>query len=169
MTLGSRRFAFKKLATCSLPLATTYMKKSTAKAGSNIAFVKYWGNADDELRIPMNGSISMTLDAAQTITTVEFSSELEKDILILNEDDAGERATARASKHLDHLRKLANIGVSGQMRDIEPRICFGLLDQLQHDFQRDTMARISVVARFGAVGPLGLLRVVGFHPIHKPQ
>ena len=83
------------------------MKKSTAKAGSNIAFVKYWGNANDELRIPMNGSISMTLDAAQTITTVEFSADLDRDILVLNEEDAGEKATARASKHLDHLRELA--------------------------------------------------------------
>jgi diphosphomevalonate decarboxylase len=49
----------------------------------------------------------MTLDAAHTITTVEFSAEFERDILILNETDAGEKATARASKHLDHLRGLA--------------------------------------------------------------
>ncbi|MFK7804977.1 MAG: diphosphomevalonate decarboxylase [Anaerolineae bacterium] len=91
------------------------MKKSTARAGSNIAFVKYWGNADDELRIPMNGSISMTLDAAHTITTVEFSSDFDKDILILNEEDAGEKATARASKHLDHLRGLAGTALRARI------------------------------------------------------
>ncbi len=43
--------------------------KATAVAGSNIAFIKYWGNYDDDLRIPNNGSISMTLDNATTTTT----------------------------------------------------------------------------------------------------
>lgn len=83
--------------------------KATAKAGSNIAFVKYWGNRDDALRIPMNGSISMTLDAAHTITTIEFSPEFSEDILILNEETANETATVRASKHVDHLRQLAGV------------------------------------------------------------
>lgn len=49
----------------------------------------------------------MTLDAAHTVTTVEFMPTLDADLLILNEEDAGPKATARAAKHLDHLRKLA--------------------------------------------------------------
>lgn len=82
--------------------------KATAVAGSNIAFVKYWGNLDNKLRIPMNGSISMTLDAANTVTTVEFSADLEADSLMMNDQPAADSAVQRASIHLDHVRRLAN-------------------------------------------------------------
>lgn len=81
--------------------------EATAVAGSNIAFVKYWGNLDDALRIPMNGSISMTLDAAHTTTTVRFDRELAEDRLTLNGEPADEQAAARVARHLDHLRHLA--------------------------------------------------------------
>ena len=81
--------------------------RATAIAGSNIAFVKYWGNLDDALNIPMNGSISMTLDAAHTITTVEFHPDLPADELAINGQLADEAAVKRASAHLDHIRNLA--------------------------------------------------------------
>lgn len=80
---------------------------ASAIAGSNIAFVKYWGNLDHNLRIPMNGSISMTLDNASTRTTVTFSDDYAQDLLILNGDTAGEAATRRASNHVSLLRALA--------------------------------------------------------------
>jgi diphosphomevalonate decarboxylase len=81
--------------------------RATAIAGSNIAFVKYWGNLDDALNIPMNGSISMTLNAAHTITTVEFHPDLPTDQLTINGQLADRTTTARASRHLDHIRNLA--------------------------------------------------------------
>ena len=62
--------------------------KATARAGANIAFVKYWGNRDNLLRLPLNSSISMTLDAAHTVTTVEFDRSL-ADSLQLNGQPAG--------------------------------------------------------------------------------
>ena len=46
--------------------------KATASANANIAFVKYWGDADPALHLPANPSISMNLDALSTITTVAF-------------------------------------------------------------------------------------------------
>ncbi len=49
------------------------MSKVTVKAPANIAFIKYWGNTEDNL--PLNSSISMTLDACQTTTTVELVDE----------------------------------------------------------------------------------------------
>jgi diphosphomevalonate decarboxylase len=87
--------------------ATQTDGEATAVAGSNIAFVKYWGNLDDSLNIPMNGSISMTLDAAHTQTTVTFLDELAHDELTINGHVAPEQAQTRASTHLDHIRALA--------------------------------------------------------------
>jgi diphosphomevalonate decarboxylase len=52
---------------------------ATAKAPSNIAFVKYWGVADAALTIPYNESVSMNLDACSTTTTVTFDDGLAQD------------------------------------------------------------------------------------------
>ncbi|AKM81034.1 MAG: Diphosphomevalonate decarboxylase [Candidatus Pacebacteria bacterium GW2011_GWF2_38_9] len=82
------------------------MKKTTVQAGSDIAFVKYWGKKDKILRLPSNGSISMILDSLQSKTTVEFLPNLAKDeIIIGGEVEEGE--ASRAIKHLDRIRTLA--------------------------------------------------------------
>jgi hypothetical protein len=46
------------------------MPAHTAIAHPNIAFIKYWGNRDEALRLPANGSISMNLAGLETRTTV---------------------------------------------------------------------------------------------------
>jgi diphosphomevalonate decarboxylase len=43
---------------------------ATAVAHANIALVKYWGKRDADLVLPWTGSLSMTLDAFSTRTTV---------------------------------------------------------------------------------------------------
>jgi diphosphomevalonate decarboxylase len=48
--------------------------KATARAGSNIAFIKYWGVANPRLNLPLNNSISMTLGSLHTTTTVEWDT-----------------------------------------------------------------------------------------------
>lgn len=84
--------------------------KASARAGANIAFVKYWGNRDAALHLPLNSSISMTLDNAFTTTTVAFERGLPADRLWLNGSPADESVRARASAHLDRLRALAGRG-----------------------------------------------------------
>ena len=79
--------------------------KATAKAPSNIAFVKYWGRKDEELRLPENGSISMNLSNLQTTTTVEFG-DFEKDEVNFN-GKIEDLENNRAIKHIDRIRKLA--------------------------------------------------------------
>ncbi len=49
----------------------------TWKSPSNIALVKYWGKKD--YQIPENPSISFTLDACRTTTTLSFSEKDKKD------------------------------------------------------------------------------------------
>jgi diphosphomevalonate decarboxylase len=86
------------------------MKSSaTAFAHPNIAFVKYWGDKDPALRIPANGSISMNLDSLHTRTEAAFDSSLERDELILDGRDPGEKAVERVSRFLDRIRQLAGI------------------------------------------------------------
>ena len=61
-------------------------RKTTCRAGSNIAFIKYWGVADSSLNIPLNNSISMTLADAHTTTTVAWdsSSNLSTDTILID-------------------------------------------------------------------------------------
>lgn len=47
--------------------------KYTVRAHSNIALVKYWGKKDSKLKIPLNNSISLTLDSLHTTTSAEIS------------------------------------------------------------------------------------------------
>lgn len=60
------------------------MTTATAQASPNIAFIKYWGNCEDVLRPPMNGSISMNLEGLTTRTTGSFQHSLAFDELIIN-------------------------------------------------------------------------------------
>ncbi|MCZ2121686.1 MAG: diphosphomevalonate decarboxylase [Anaerolineales bacterium] len=81
---------------------------ATAQANPNIAFIKYWGNRDNELRLPVNGSISMNLDGLFTKTTVAFNSS-KQDTLLINNDEIRGKGLERVAYILDLVRKLANI------------------------------------------------------------
>jgi diphosphomevalonate decarboxylase len=83
--------------------------KGTAKAGANIAFIKYWGVADKSINLPLSNNISMTLEAMYTKTTVEFDTALEKDVVIIGGHQEEGDPLKRASRHLDRLRKRAGI------------------------------------------------------------
>lgn len=56
-----------------------------ARAYTNIALIKYWGKKDDDLILPMNSSLSLTLDAFYTETTVHFDETLKEDQFYLNQ------------------------------------------------------------------------------------
>ena len=56
--------------------------KITAQANANIALIKYWGKRNLKLNLPLNNSISLTLDKLNTTTTVEFSQKHKNDIFI---------------------------------------------------------------------------------------
>ncbi|MDP2776040.1 MAG: diphosphomevalonate decarboxylase, partial [Anaerolineales bacterium] len=75
---------------------------------SNIAFIKYWGNRDNALRLPSNGSISMNLDGLFTRTTVTFNLS-QRDSLVINERAVTGKGLERVSTMLDLVRGMANI------------------------------------------------------------
>jgi len=77
---------------------------ATAIAHPNIAFIKYWGNRDDEIRLPQNGSISMNLGDLTTRTMITFDSSLPRDIFDLNGVRQGGAVLERVSRHLNLIR-----------------------------------------------------------------
>ena len=78
-------------------------KTATAIAHPNIAFIKYWGNRDDSLRLPANGSISMNLESLFTRTTVTFSTDLRNDVIKINGKRADHATVFRIADWLDDL------------------------------------------------------------------
>jgi diphosphomevalonate decarboxylase len=76
----------------------------TALTHPNIAFIKYWGNRDNSLRLPANGSISMNLDGLFRRMTVSFQPSLPFDELIINGHEATGEEMERASRVLDLVR-----------------------------------------------------------------
>lgn len=79
--------------------------RSTAIAHSNIALIKYWGKVDSRLAIPATSSVSLTLDAYSTETTVEWGSD--HDSVVLDGDRLTGVPADRVSRFLDLVRDLS--------------------------------------------------------------
>ena len=80
---------------------------ATAIAYPNIAFIKYWGNRDEILRMPANGSISMNLAGLETRTTVRVDAALPADMLTLDGQDMDGPPLKRVTAFLDIVRSMA--------------------------------------------------------------
>ncbi|MES2504426.1 MAG: diphosphomevalonate decarboxylase [Myxococcota bacterium] len=80
------------------------MNPVSAIAHTNIALIKYWGKAQQQNNLPATGSLSLTLDAFYTKTTLSLA---ESDSLILDgQAESGERFY-RVAQFLGHLRLLS--------------------------------------------------------------
>ncbi|KAE8648831.1 hypothetical protein Csa_008895 [Cucumis sativus] len=82
---------------------------TTAQTPTNIAVIKYWGKRDEDLILPVNDSISVTLDPSHlcTITTVAVSPNFEKDRMWLNRKEIS-LSGARYQNCLREIRSRAN-------------------------------------------------------------
>lgn len=88
------------------------------RAHTNIALIKYWGKENEEWIIPMNHSLSLTLDAFYTDTKVEFDDSLKKDELVLDgvlQDDA---ALKKVTVVLNRVRDWAGISSYARVESI---------------------------------------------------
>lgn len=92
--------------------------KASAIAHSNIALIKYWGRSsqpDPQLNIPLNDTVSMTKNGLtngihlQTHTTIEFSSEFDRDTVVVEGQEITGRHLERVVRMVDYLRKLAQV------------------------------------------------------------
>jgi len=80
-----------------------------ATAHPNIALAKYWGKVDGPTNLPAVPSLSMTLDAMSTTTSVGFGPGLDSDRVVINGRSATEAEAGRVSALLDRVRKEAGL------------------------------------------------------------
>lgn len=85
------------------------IQSATAIAHPNVAFIKYWGNTDDTLRLPQNGSVSMNLKELATRTTVTFDASLPRDIFDLNGVRQSGDSVQRVSNHINTIRGIRGV------------------------------------------------------------
>lgn len=79
------------------------------RAHTNIALIKYWGKRNDELFLPMNSSLSLTLDAFYTDTEVVLDSDFTSDTFFLNDVKQDEKETEKITKFLNLFRNEVNM------------------------------------------------------------
>jgi diphosphomevalonate decarboxylase len=89
--------------------------KATAKAPANIALIKYWGKANEKLRLPANDNLAICLNNTFTITTVEFYKSLRKDKVIIDSEKVKAEEKQRVVKHLDRIRKKAGLSLKAKV------------------------------------------------------
>lgn len=87
------------------------MYAGKARAYTNIALIKYWGKKDEQLILPMNSSLSLTLDAFYTETTVHFDESYTEDTFCLDGEKQDPKQTAKISNFLDLVREQQNLSL----------------------------------------------------------
>ncbi len=82
-------------------------RTASALSHPNIAFIKYWGNRDNALRLPASGSLSMNLGALFTKTSVTFRDDLSRDAVTVNGAEMSGQGADRVCRFMDAVRQLA--------------------------------------------------------------
>ena len=89
---------------------------STAESHPNIALIKYWGNRNAALRLPVNGSISISLANLWVRTEVEFDAAFERDQLTIDDENVHDERLSRVTAQLDVIRQLAGSRMAATVR-----------------------------------------------------
>lgn len=91
----------------------------TARAGTNIAFVKYWGKRDKVLNLPATGSLSLTLAELGSETRVRFAPDAGepdgRDRVLLAGSPADDRFAGRVRGFLDLVRARAGVRLPAEV------------------------------------------------------
>ncbi|KAJ8754573.1 hypothetical protein K2173_005734 [Erythroxylum novogranatense] len=83
---------------------SSWVRIVTAQTPTNIAVIKYWGKRDETLILPVNDSISITLDPSHlcTTTTVAVSPSFDQDRMWLN----GKEISLSGGRYQNCLREI---------------------------------------------------------------
>lgn len=95
------------------------LKPVSARAGTNIALVKYWGKRDAALNLPAAGSLSLTLAGLGSETTVRFAMDAAgpdgRDRVLFDGRLAEPRFATRVQRFLDLVRAMAGIALPAEV------------------------------------------------------
>ncbi|XP_055913961.1 diphosphomevalonate decarboxylase [Eupeodes corollae] len=82
----------------------------TCIAPVNIALIKYWGKRDEDLILPINDSLSMTLSTDEMCakTTAAASDKFEKNTMWLNGEEVPFEENPRVMRCIQELKRLAS-------------------------------------------------------------
>ncbi|MEM3245112.1 MAG: diphosphomevalonate decarboxylase, partial [Metallosphaera sp.] len=81
--------------------------EAEAVAPANIAVVKYWGKRNKQLNLPLNDSLSITLESLQVRSKVTFDENLNHDEIFVNGERLSDYETREyAGRVLEIIRKL---------------------------------------------------------------
>jgi diphosphomevalonate decarboxylase len=89
--------------------------KARARACANIALAKYWGKSDVARNLTAVPSLSITLEGLVTETTVEFTAELDADLVELDGRAASDQERARVVTMLEELRGKADTALRARV------------------------------------------------------
>lgn len=89
----------------------SYYKLVTAIAPVNIAVIKYWGKKDETLKIPINDSLSGTLNVREmhTITSIAISNTFQDDEFLLNGKRQDFSSNSNVRILLDGIKQLSRL------------------------------------------------------------
>jgi diphosphomevalonate decarboxylase len=138
------------------------MSKTTVSAPANIAFIKYWGARDLEHAVPLNSSISMTLEHCVTQCTVEILDHAGGDEIWLAEPHGGFGApepeyARRIREHLDRIRNWAGRSEAVRVATRNTFPTAGGLASSASGFAALTLATAGALEKKGSAKELSLL------------
>lgn len=97
---------------------STESKKVHVRAHTNIALIKYWGKQNEEYILPTTSSLSLTLDAFYTETSVAFDEQLDEDIFYLDGILQEDSSKDNIMPILSAVRKRANINAHARIDSV---------------------------------------------------
>src|SRR5699024_6766915 len=103
------RYSYRVLILYIIRMIMSIGMTATAKAHTNIELIKCWGKCFDELILPANTCLCVTLDGFYTKTTVEFDKKLTEDKFTLDNEEVTGEAYKRVTKYLDLIREYGEI------------------------------------------------------------